>query len=148
MIARRTRAGLAGVVLLAPLLTACGGNDGYCDRVKDHQAEVGSAIRNGDPTGALQLLSAFQDLQAAAPDDVQDDYQLLTTRISALRSALDDAGVDPSSYDPQHPPAGVSPAERTAIREAAAQLAAPDVAQALVSVQQEVLDVCHTPLGV
>ena len=148
MIARRTRAGLAGVVLLAPLLTCCGGNDGYCDRVQDHQAEVGSAIRNGDPTGALQLLPAFHDLQAAAPDDVRDDYQLLVTRITALRSALDDAGVDPSSYDPQHPPAGVSPAERTAIRQAAAQLAAPDVAQALVSVQQEVLDVCHTPLGV
>jgi len=148
MIARRTRAGLAGVVLLASLLTACGGNDGYCDRVQDHQAEVGSAIRNSDPTGALQLLPAFQDLRAAAPDDVRDDYQLLVTRITALRSALDDAGVDPSSYDPQHPPAGVSPTERTAIRQAAAQLAAPDVAQALVSVQQEVLDVCHTPLGV
>jgi hypothetical protein len=148
MIARGIGAGLTGVVLLAPLLSACSGSDGYCDRVEGHQAEVGSAIRNGDPTGALQLLSAFQDLQAAAPDDVQDDYQLLVTRITALRSALDDAGVDPSSYDPQHPPAGVTPAERTDIRQAAAQLAAPDVAQALVSVQQEVLDVCHIPLGV
>ena len=148
MIARRMRAGLAGAVLLAPLLTACaGGNDSYCDTVRSHQAEVGSAIRNGDPTGALQLLSAFQDLQDAAPDDVQDDYQLLVTRITALRTALDDAGVDPSSYDPQHPPAGVTPAERADIRQAAAELAAPDVAQALVSVQQEVLDVCHTPLG-
>ena len=146
MIGRRTRAGLAGAVLLAPLLTACGGHDSYCDTVKDHQAEIGSALRNGDRTGALQLLPAFQDLQAAAPDDVQDDFQLLVTRITALRNALDDAGVDASSYDPRHPPAGLTPAERARISGAAAELAAPDAVQALGSVQQEVLDVCHIPL--
>jgi hypothetical protein len=146
MIGRRTRAGLAGAVLLAPLLTACGGHDGYCDRVRDHQAEIGSALRNGDRSGALQLLSAFQDLQGAAPDDVQDDYQLLVTRITALRDALDDAGVDASSYDPKRPPAGLTPAERTRVSRAAAELAAPDAVQALGSVQQEVLDVCHISL--
>jgi len=144
--ARRIRAGLAGAVLLAPVLAACGGHDSYCDRVRDHQGEIGSALRNGDRTGALQLLPAFQDLQDAAPDDVQDDYQLLVSRITALRDALDAAGVDASSYDPQHPPAGLTPSERAAIRRAAAELAAPDAVQALASVQQEALDVCHTPL--
>lgn len=146
MTLRRSPAVVAGVVLLATVLTACGGGDGYCDRVESHQAEIGSAIRNGDPTGALQLLSAFQDLEAAAPDDTKEDYQLLVTRITGLRDALHDAGVDASSYDPRHPPAGLTPAERADIRRAAAQLATPDVAQALTSVQQEVRDVCHTPL--
>jgi hypothetical protein len=148
MTRRRTRAVLAATVLLVPLLTACGGDDGYCDQVKAHQAEIGSAIHNGDPTGALQLLPAFRDLEAAAPDDTKDDYQLLVSRITGLRTALDDAGVDASSYDPRHPPAGITPAERADIRRAAAQLATPDVAQALASVEQEVLDVCHTPLEV
>jgi hypothetical protein len=144
--AARLRAGVAGTLLLAPLLAGCGGHHGYCDTVSDHQAEIGSALRNGDRTGALQLLPAFLDLQARAPDDVRDDYQLLVTRITALRDALDDAGVDASSYDPRHPPAGITQAERSRIREAAAQLAAPDAVQALSSVQQEVLDVCHIPL--
>jgi len=148
MTPRRVRAGFAGVVLVAPLMTGCGGGDGYCDAVRDHQSEIGSAIRNGDPTGALQLRSALEDLQDAAPADVQDEYQLLVTRITSLRTALDDAGVDPSSYDPRHPPPGLTPSERAAVRRAAAGLAAPDVAQALASVQQEVLDVCHTPLEV
>ena len=143
---RPARAGLAVALLLLPLLTACGGHQGYCDRVKDHQSEIASATSNGDQTGVLQLLPAFQDLHDAAPDDVQDEYQLLVTRITALRSALDDAGVDASSYDPQHPPPGLTATQRADIRQAAAQLAAPDVAQALTSVQQEVLDVCHTPL--
>ena len=147
MTPRRARCGLAGVVVLVPLMTACGGHDSYCDTVRSHQSEIGSAVRNGDPTGALQLLSAFDDLRASAPADVQDEYQLLVSRISDLRNALDDAGVDASSYDPQHPPAGSDPAERAAIRRAAAGLAAPDTAQALATVQQEALDVCHTPLG-
>jgi hypothetical protein len=141
---RPTRAGLAVTLLVA--LTACGRHESYCDRVTSHPSEIASAAGNGDRTGVLQLLPAFQDLQDAAPDDVQDDYQLLVTRITALRSALDAAGVDPSSYDPRHPPAGLTDAQRGAIRQAAAGLAAPDVAQALASVQQEVLDVCHTPL--
>src|SRR3954453_18843160 len=146
LVGRAGLVGLVGVALLAPLLAACGGGGGYCDKVKGHQAEIGSAIRNGDPTGALQLLSAFQDLEAAAPDDTKDDYQLVVTRIAGLRSALDDAGVDASSYDPRHPPAGVTRAQRADIRRAAAQLAPPDVAQAPASVEQEVRDVCHTPL--
>jgi hypothetical protein len=147
MSSRPARAGLAVALLVAPLLTACGGHQGYCDRVKDHQSEIASATSNGDRTGVLQLLPALQDLQDAAPDDVQDDYQLLVTRITALRGALDDAGVEASSYDPRHPPPGLTATQRADIRQAAAQLAAPDVAQALASVQQEVLDVCHTPLG-
>jgi hypothetical protein len=140
------RVGLVGVVLLTSLLSSCGGHQDYCDTVRSHQSEIGSAARNGDPTGALQLLPAFQDLQSAAPDDVQDDYQVVVTRLTALRTALDDAGVDASSYDPKHPPPGLAPSQRAAIRRAAAELAAPDVAQALATVQQEVLDVCHVPL--
>jgi hypothetical protein len=142
---RRELVGLLGAVLLAPLLTGCG-QKSYCDTVRDHQSDIGTAIHGGDPTGALQLLPAFQDLEQVAPDDVQDDYHLVVTRLTELRSALDAAGVDPATYDAQHPPAGLTAADRGAIREAAAQLAAPDAAQALTSVQQEVLDVCHVPL--
>lgn len=141
----RYGAALAVVVLLAPLLTGCG-QQSYCDTVRSHQSEMGSAMHSGNRTGILQLLPAFQDLEHTAPSDVTDDYQLLVSRITALKNALDDAGVEASSYDPQHPPSGLTPDQRTAIRQAAARLAAPDTVQALASVQQEVLDVCHVPL--
>jgi len=67
-------------------------------------------------------------------------------RVTALQTALDDAGIDAASYDPRHPPTGLSAEDRDLIRGAAAQLAATDTQQALANVQQEVLDVCHTPL--
>jgi hypothetical protein len=139
----KARVGLVAGLLVWPLLTACGGRQSYCETVRDHQAEIASALRNGARTGALQLLPAFEDLQAASPDDVADEWQLLVTRIRTLRQALDEAGVDPATYDPQHPPQGLTDAERSRIREAAA---APDAVRALGTVQQEVLDVCHTPL--
>jgi hypothetical protein len=143
----RGRAALAAALLVTPLLTGCGGGGkGYCQTVGDHESEIASTMRSDPRTGALALLPAFEDLRDAAPDDVADDWQLLVTRVTALRDALDDAGVEPTSYDPAHPPSGLTSEERARIRRVAAQLAAPDTVQALGTVQQEVLDVCHEPL--
>lgn len=135
----------AAAVMLLPL-SGCGHGQSYCGAVKAHQAELGSLA--GDPAhGALiQVLPIFEDLHARSPGDVADDWQLLVTRIQALDTALVKAGADPSTYDPRHPPATVTRQERRLIRRAAAELAAPDTQQALETVQQEVLDVCHTPL--
>ena len=141
------RLGLVTAVLVLPLLAGCGGGQSYCETVKAHQSELGAIVSQGDRTALIQALPAFSDLVEAAPDDVTADWKLLVNRVTALKTALDDAGVDPASYDPQHPPAGLGTADRDAIRQAAAGLAASDTQQALANVQQEVLDVCHTPLA-
>jgi hypothetical protein len=133
------------VGLLLPL-SACGHGTSYCGAVKQHQSELGTIAGGSSKAGLIQALPIFEQLHDKAPGDVQDDWQLLVTRIRALEAALHKAGVDPSSYDAQHPPAGVSAEDRALIRRAAAELAAPDTQQALGNVQQEVLDVCHTPL--
>ena len=141
------RAGAAVLVLaFLPWLAGCGGGQGYCAAVQDHQGELGTIVSGGDRTALIRALPIFDDLRAKAPDDVTDDWALLVTRIRALDDALHAAGVDPATYDPKQPPAGLSDADRAAIRRAAAQLAASDTQDALTRVQQEVLDVCHTPL--
>ncbi len=144
----RARLGvLVTAVLGLSLLSGCGGGQSYCDAVKGHQSELGSIVSNGDRAALIQALPAFTDVAGHAPDDVTPDWRLLVARVTALETALDDAGVDPASYDAQHPPTGLDPADRRAIRDAAARLAASDTQQALANVQQEVLDVCHTPLA-
>jgi hypothetical protein len=135
---------LAAVLL--SLTAGCGHGESYCDKVTAHQSDLGSIATGGDQTALLQALPIFEDLQGSAPDDVADDWQLLVTRIRALDTALRDADVDPATYDPSHPPVQLGDADREAIRSAAAQLAAADSQGALSRVQQEVLDVCHTPL--
>jgi hypothetical protein len=141
----RRLAVVAATATMVPLITGCGGQS-YCDAVKSHQGQLGTIAQGGGRTALLQALPVFEDLQGKAPSDVADDWQLLVTRITALQKALDDAHVDPASYDPQHPPAGVTAAQGRAIRTAAAGIAAADTRQALSDVQQEVLDVCQTPL--
>lgn len=141
----RRVAAVAAAVLLLPLLAGCG-SESYCDAVKAHQAGLGSIAQGGGQTALLQALPMFEDLRGRAPDDVAHDWQLLVTRIAALQTALADAHVDPATYDPKHPPAGMTDEQRTAVRTAAAGIAAADTQQALSDLQQEVLDVCQTPL--
>lgn len=148
MRAGRVRAGFASAVTVAllPLVAGCGPRQSYCDAVHDHQSDLGSIARGGDRAALIQALPIFEDLQDRAPDDVADDWQLLVTRIRALDTALADAHVDPTTYDPKHPPADLSAEDRGLIHRAAAQLAATDTQEAVARLQQEVLDVCHTPL--
>ena len=135
---------LALVVL--PLTAGCGGGQDYCDKVTAHQSELGSIAGGGDRTALLQALPLHEALEGSAPNDLADDRQRLVMRIRALETALRNADVDPATYDPSHPPAGLSDADVAAIRRAAAELAAADTREAISRVQQEVLDVCHTPL--
>lgn len=136
---------LLAVLTLVPL-TGCGHGRGYCGAVRDHQSDLGSLARGDGRTALLRALPIFEELRDKAPDDVADEWGVVVTRIGALHTALDRAGVDPATYDPKHPPPGLSAQERTEIRRAAAELAATDTREALDTVQQEVLDVCHTPL--
>jgi hypothetical protein len=145
----RARAGVVAVALaLLPLAAGCGHGRSYCATVRDHQAELGSIAHSGDRTALIRALPIFEDLQSRAPDDVSDDWQLLVSRIESLDTALRHAGVDPATYDAKHPPAGLGGEDRALIRRAAAEFAAADTQQALATVSQEVLDVCHTPLDV
>jgi hypothetical protein len=133
------------LLAVMPTVAGCGGPS-YCDAVRDHQSRLGAIVSSDDPSGLITALPIFRDLRDSAPDDVVDDWDLVVTRVEALDTALKDAHVDPATYDPKRPPADLSAADRTTIRRAAAQLAAADTQDALGRVQQEVLDVCHTPL--
>lgn len=139
-------AAVAAITLVLPLVVGCGHGQSYCDAVHDHQSELGAIVSSDDRSGLLKALPIFSDLRDKAPDDVAEDWDLVVTRVRALASALTAANVDPTTYDQKDPPAGLSDDDRTAIRRAAAQLAASDTQDALARVQQEVLDVCHTSL--
>ena len=137
----------AASLALLPVVAGCGHGPSYCDAVRDHQSELGSIVSRNDGTALITALPIFRDLRDKAPDDVADDWDLVVTRIEALDDALTAAHLDPATYDPKHPPAGLGAGDRATIRRAAAQLAAADTQDALDRAQQEV-GVCHTPRAV
>lgn len=120
----------------------------YCAAVEDHQQELGAAFGDGAAgTGFLRALPALESVAAEAPADIRDEWQLVIDRIAGLRDALEAAGADASSYDPQQPPPDASESELAAIEVAATRLGAPDTRDALAAVDQQVRDVCQTPLS-
>jgi len=139
---------VAGVALVG--VSGCGTDDpfaAYCDEVAAQQRPLTEALAQGAPTGLLAALPSFQALADQAPDDLVDEWAVVTQRLSTLQRALEAADVDPRTYNPQRPPSGVSDADRTAIETAAMGLVAPAMAAALDGVQQQARDVCKTPLS-
>lgn len=139
--------GLLATALLLPLLAACGsGQDEYCDAVEDHQQELSEIVVSGEPDALIAALGIFRDLQADAPDDINDEWQQVVGRVEALEEALDDAGVDAATYDREDPPAGVTAEQRARIDAAAKELGSGTTLRALQDLDQQARDVCKTPL--
>jgi hypothetical protein len=143
-----------GALLLAALLgatlTGCGGEDdpfaAYCDQVQEQQKPLTEALSSAGPTALIDALPSFEALSEESPDDLVDEWSTLTRAIEGLVETLDDAGVDPASYDREKPPEGVTEEQQSDIDAAARRLTAPETALALESVQQQARDVCKTPL--
>jgi len=119
----------------------------YCQTADDNRALISAAVGEGATTGLIDALPSFTELESKAPADIAADWHTVVKAITGLVDALHAAGVDPDRYDRAHPPSGLSPSERDAIDAAAAELGSAATSTALANVDQEVRDVCHTPLA-
>lgn len=119
----------------------------YCAVVVEQRALVGAALEAGPTTGLIRALPAFRALSAEAPDDIADDWTRVIAAVDGLVAALEDAGLDPATYDRQRPPDDLSREQRDAIDAAATALGSPATASALSAVEQQARDVCGSPLS-
>ena len=140
---------MALVLSLALLAGGCKDTqENYCDAIKDHQEKLGEVLGDGAPDALLDALPIFRELADEAPEDLRDEWKTVIDAIEGLQDALHDAGVDPATYDRDHPPEGVSQDEKDAIDAAARQLASDATVTALAGVDQQAKDVCGTPLQI
>ena len=146
-----TRA-VASLLAAALLLAGCGEptdeevRTDYCETVKQEQKTLSEQLADPSPTALLDAPPVFRRQAAAAPDDVTDDWQVLLDALEGLDEALSEAGVDPATYDPAKPPAGLTRTDRASIERAAAELLNPETQDAVAAVDQQARDVCQTPL--
>jgi hypothetical protein len=140
---------LAATVLVSVLVTGCADQkEKYCDAVDDHQEELGQILGDGAPDALLKALPIFRDLADEAPEDVRDEWRTVIRALEGLQQALEDAGVDPATYDRDNPPEGLSEDDRDAIDTAARRLSSEDTVTAFSGVDQQAKDVCGTPLQI
>ena len=146
---RRTDSLVVGLLTVGALATGCADDqERYCEAIEESQAELSEQAAGGGPAALIEGLATFEELAAEAPSDIRDEWSLLIDRVSALRDALDDAGVDAATYDVARPPAGLADADRERIAQAARDLGSDETQRALADVEQQALDVCQTPLVV
>jgi hypothetical protein len=137
------------VLAVALLLTGCADQqEKYCDAVEDHQQELGEVLGEGSPDALLKALPIFRGLADDAPEDLRDEWRTLIDAVAGLQGALEDAGVDPATYDRDDPPEGLSQADQEAIDAAARQLTSDGTLAALTGIDQQAKDVCGTPLQI
>ncbi|MFC6286514.1 hypothetical protein ACFP3Q_04970 [Nocardioides sp. GCM10027113] len=145
------RPGLAAAVLvgLVGLLATAGcatEQERYCEAVSERQAELSEVVAEGGPTALLDALEIYRELEEEAPRDIRDEWQQVVGSLESLEQALDDAGVDPASYDPEAPPDDLTDEERAAIESAADRVGSLETREALAGLEQQARDVCKTPL--
>lgn len=139
--------GLALALLVLPLPACANEQETYCDSVQAHQQELTDIAARGGAAALFDAADVYRELAEDAPDDIRDEWSTVLGAIERLRTALDDLGIDPSAYDPETPPTGLSGADRARLQAAADGLVAPDVTAAMDAVEQQARDVCHTPLS-
>jgi len=139
-------AGLAALVLVAGGVTwwLVGRDPSYCDQVSAHTADVEAG--KGTMQNPVEGLPALKELAAAAPSDIKDEWQVVLNAVRGLQQAFDATGVDPNTTDISALPDSVTPEQRQRLRDAASRLLSPEVKAAIAGIDQEVRDVCHTPL--
>ena len=138
----------ACLLLLLPLLGACADRrDAYCSAVEGHQEELTRIASDGERVSLLGALEIFRDLESRAPGDITDEWQQVVGRIEELDAALRAADVDPTTYDRKDPPADLGDEDRARIDAAARELGSATTRQALLDLDQQARDVCHTPLS-
>jgi hypothetical protein len=94
---------VATVLVIGATLSACGDDGGdsggssagdYCDQLQDAKDRVeGIDLTALDDAKYDELVSEFNDLQDAAPDEVKDDWSTLNDTLTQFKGLLDDAGI-------------------------------------------------------
>jgi hypothetical protein len=139
---------LAAALVSATLLAGCGRSyDSYCGAVSSGQQQLTQALSSQGAGALVAALPVFESLRDHAPDDIRGSWDQLVTAVTGVQQALRAAGVDPATYDAAHPPSGLTADQQARIGAAATALESQATLLASTAVQQEVRDVCHTPLS-
>lgn len=150
MIVSRRLAAVLLVALALVLVVAAGTwwvrsrHKDYCDLVDERTAQVQAGQEVS--SSLITALPELHRLADAAPSDLKDEWQVVINATDGLDQALAAAQVDPATADLKSLPDTVTKDQRARITTAASRLLAPEVTAAVKGIEQQALDVCHTPL--
>lgn len=128
---------LLALVLAAGLLAGCSSDPqaDYCEAVEEHQVELTEIAASTDTGTLFEALPVYDDLAEGAPGDIAGEWAQVIEPLRALEAALDEAGVNPSAYDAEEPPADLDQEGREAIEAAARRVGSEQTVTAMAAVE-------------
>src|SRR5699024_1454568 len=127
-------------------LAACGGGgtEAYCDDLEDANGTF-RTMDSGDFEDFDQVFPTVQKLADEAPDEVKDDWETLNDALQEMKSALEDAGIEPSDLSDLSSgklPDGVDQEKLMELPKKMQSLSSTEVQQASDSVAEHAKDTC------
>lgn len=141
---------VGAVVLPLAALASCSSDpeEAYCDEVSDVRSDLAAAaLTAGDEEGAYlgPVLRVLEDLRSASPDDLRDEWDTFVFAWRDLVDVLEETGVDPTTFDPDQRPAGLSQEDFDQILAVGRELGTPRVRDAVRVISDHAVAVCETP---
>ena len=160
---RKTAAIVAGLVLTSGLLAGCGddgdGGDGgasggsYCDQLRAAKEDINSLTGDGgtpDFAGFDEIIATMRELADDAPDEVADDWDVLTGGLDAITEALDDLGITleelMTSMTTGQLPEGVTQEDLIAVGEELQELGGDEMEEAGDAISEHAKSECDVDL--
>jgi hypothetical protein len=145
--ARGWAAALAGLVLTG-LLAGCSDDPeaGYCDALRSSRSDLVRGLQGGAGSGAESALGVMKKLKAAAPSELQDEWDTVVFAYEDLVTAVEDSGAPIDDFGAKTRPEGVSMRQWRQVREFAAKLSSPRVIDAARGIEDHARQVCDVDL--
>lgn len=156
----KTLALTAAGMLLAGVLSACGGDSGggdsavsaketYCDSIKTAQASF-EDFDSGDMAGLEKAIETFHKLAAEAPDDIAAEWKTLDGAMVTLEDGLAEAGItisDLEGISNGEMPEGLDIEKLTALGEDLEKMGGEEVEAASEAIEKHAKDECGVDLS-
>lgn len=147
---RRPAVALALALALALLVPACASQqEKYCEaaaEARDELVELSDEASQTDSDAVLRAIPILERLDAAAPDELTDEYQTLLNALHRFQDTLDEADIK-LGPGAQERIEALPPDQRTAVEAAAGRLASEPVVDASVGIEGYTKDVCGVRLS-
>ncbi|MBJ7356068.1 hypothetical protein [Nocardioides sp.] len=146
---------LAVTAFSASLLTGCGGDggggdaDSYCDSLESIQKDF-EDFEAADFSNFDEFTDRVEALADDAPDEVKEDWEVLTKAFTAFVDALEEAGLEPADLEGlanNELPEGVDMEALTEAMTEAQALGSEEVEKATENIEKHAKDECNIDLS-
>ena len=129
------------LAVVASLMSGCGGDDTYCDNLASAEENF-QRLEASDFSNFDEFAEQVEGLAKDGPDEVKDDWKVISDAFTEFTDALDEVGLEPKDLGKELPP-GVDPDAFAAAMATARNLSSVEFRTASDNIDTHAKDECN-----